>query len=90
MSTDPEIRTKKIIEMGESAEIVGFEILTRPLLLGLLISLEEQFNSMSDEVKEKHYEKGLEKIKELEHKALKQERKLKFYDKRFHSSWMSY
>jgi len=90
MSTDPEIRTKKIIEMGESAEIVGFEILTRPLLLGLLISLEEQFNSMSDEVKEKHYEKGLEKIKELEQKALKQERKSKFYDKRFHSSWMSY
>jgi len=90
MSTDPEARTEKIIEMGESAEIVGFEILTRPLLLGLLISLEEQFNSMSDEVKEKHYEKGLEKIKELEQKVLKQERKLKFYDKRFHSSWMSY
>jgi hypothetical protein len=90
MSTDPEVRNKKIIEMGESAEIVGLEILTRPLLLGLLISLEEQFNSMSDEVKEKHYEKGLEKIKELEQKALKQERKSKFYDKRFHSSWMSY
>ena len=90
MSTDPEVRNKKIIEMGESAEIVGLEILTRPLLLGLLISLEEQFNSMSDEVKEKHYEKGHEKIKELEQKVLKQQRKLKFYDKRFHSSWMSY
>ena len=90
MSTDPEVRNKKIIEMGESAEIVGFEILTRPLLLGLLISLEEQFNSMPDEVKEKHYEKGLEKIKELEQKVLKQERKSKFYDKRFHSSWMSH
>jgi len=90
MPQDQEVRTKKIIEMGESAEIVGLEILTRPLLLGLLISLEEQFNSMSDEVKEKHYEKGLEKIKELEQKVLKQQRKLKFYDKRFHSSWMSY
>ena len=62
MSTNPEIRTEKIIEMGKSAEIVGFEILTKPLLLGLLISLDEQFNSMSDEIKEKHYEKGLEKI----------------------------
>ena len=90
MSVDPEIRTKKLIEIGESAEIVGFEILTKPLLLGLLISLDEQFNSISDEIKEKHYEKGLEKIKELEQKALKQQRKLKFYDKRFHSLWMSY
>ena len=90
MSTNPEVRSEKIIEMGESAEIVGFEILTKPLLLGLLISLDEQFNSMSDEIKEKHYEKGLEKIKELEQKVLKQQRKVKFYDKRFHSSWMSY
>ena len=90
MSTNPEAKAEKIIEMGESAEIVGFEMLTKPLLLGLLISLDEQFNSMSDEIKEKHYEKGLEKIKELEQKVLKQQRKVKFYDKRFHISWMSY
>ena len=57
MSTNPELRTEKIIEMGESAEIVGFEELNRPMLLGLLIFLEEQFMGMPDDVKEKHYEK---------------------------------
>jgi len=88
MSTNPELRTEKIIEMGESAEIVGFEELNRPMLLGLLIFLEEQFMGMPDDVKEKHYEKGLEKIKEIEAKILKKERKLKFYDKRFYPVWM--
>ena len=70
MSLDPEVRGKKIIEIGESAEIVGLEILSRPLLIGLFISLEAQFDLMSDDVKEQHYQKGLEKIKELEKKAL--------------------
>ena len=73
--------------MGEAAEIVGLEILSRPLLLGLFISLDDQFNSMSDDVKEQHYQRGLDKIKELEKTALKKERELKFHDNRFHKSW---
>ena len=77
MMPNDEERSEKLKEVAEDCDVLGLIELSRPLLLGLLISL-----------KDKYHEKGLEKIKELKEIKLDEERRLRFYDQRIIKPWM--
>lgn len=80
--------SQKLIEIGEDFKAVGLIHLSRPLLLGLLISWEEQYKKMKGDELDQCYEKGLAKIKELDEQKLNEDRKVRFYDQRIIKPWM--
>ncbi len=80
--------SQKLIEIGEDFKVVGLIHLSRPLILGLLISWEEQYKKMKGDELDKCFETGLAKIKELDEEKLNEERKVRFYDQRIIKPWM--
>jgi len=88
MNTNKEEEFQKVIEIGEDFKAVGLFHLSRPFLLGLLISIKEQYKGMKGDQLDKHLEMGFEKIKELKEKKLDEQRKLKIYDQRIIKPWM--
>ena len=87
MPNDEE-RSEKLKEVAEDCDVLGLIELSRPLLLGLLISLKDQYKNMKGDELDKYHEKGLEKIKELKEIKLDEERRLRFYDQRIIKPWM--
>ena len=83
-----EEESQKLVEVGEDFRVVGLIHLSRPLLLVLLISWEEQYKKMKGDELDKCYETGLAKIKELDEHKLNEERKVRFYDQRIIKPWM--
>ncbi len=96
LEESPQKRAHRLIGLGGLMQIAGLHELDRPMAMGLLIEVMEQYQSMSEEKRGRLFNLGFERLKsrskrkeELEDiKPKKGSQRPKFYYKEGFENWM--